>query len=323
MKRKWLMMFLCICTVAMAGCGKKESSSTVAADAGQEETTASAESTKSEETEESALPENAGNYEKEALPDFITDLVKAEDTSYENPAPVGTWVEIGADDSPVYTNLDYDITKALYIRVNKVTRMSDDPDYVNDFLDEYEAENEGDNEFSELGRKVYTYPESDFYLVDYELYIPDHFADKDLWIPQDHAVIDSSGDSITVQHGIRALTVPEDTDATTYPGRHITGKGYFNLLSQKEDTDLGVCRWEIPSMPDGVAYSLINNPDYKPGAASYSDGAPYIYVYSKELPESMDAYLALVADEEADTTADEENAEVSEEQEALEESADN
>lgn len=309
MKRKWLMVFLCLCAVTVAGCGKKEETADSTVATAVTEENVSADKTESSELEDIGLPAEAGNYEKEALPDFITDLVKAEDTSYENPAPVGTWVEIGADDSPVYTNLDYDITKALYIRVNKVTRMSDDPDYVNDFLDVYEAENEGDNEFSELGRKVYTYPESNFYLVDYELYIPDHFADKDLWIPQDHAVIDSSGDSITQVHGVRALTVSEDTDATTYPGRHITGKGYFNLLSQKEDTDLGVCRWEIPSMPDGVASTLVNNPNYKPGAASYSDGAPYIYVYSKELPESMDAYLALVADEEADTTADGETAE--------------
>ena len=310
MKRKWLMVFLCICTVAMAGCGKKESESTVAANAGQEETTASAESAQSADTEESVLPENAGVYEKEALPDFITDVVKAEDTSYENPVPLGTWVEIGKDDSPVYTNLDYEVTKACYLRVNKVTDIAEDTDYVNDFLDAYEAANEEDNEFSAFGRKYYTGGNYNFYLVDFEYYIPSHFADDSVWLPQYQEIADAAGDNIGGSSGIRWLHMPDDTDTTTYPGTHIVAKGYFQFINKQDiDTGLSNARWEVPSMPDGVAYTLVNNPDYKPGASSDSISSPYIYVYSKELPESMDAYLALVADEEADTAVDGETAE--------------
>lgn len=99
-------------------------------------------------------------YLKEDVSDLIKTYRKLEDTTFDNPAQIGEWIEL--------TKRDKDgIWKAYYIKINKVTSYEEDSDYVENSKKEYNPYKYESGDVLKL--------DNNLYVVDYSIYFPSHF----------------------------------------------------------------------------------------------------------------------------------------------------
>lgn len=108
--------------------------------------------------------EESKGYKKEIVKDLIGEYITFDETSFDKPAPIGTWVEATAKDK-----LDDARWEALYVRVDKVTNYNDDMKYVEKCINDNET-------YGSKGR-FYNYAKLNetLYIVDYSVYVPSHF----------------------------------------------------------------------------------------------------------------------------------------------------
>lgn len=210
------------------------------------------------------LNEEYEGYQKQVFSDSFYEVLDSVNTSYDESAPAGTWVEISA--------LDKDGTyKALYICIDKVSCYSDVPDYVEFCINE----NDTYSEISSFDRTRYM--DNGLYVVDYEVYVPEHFEDhiENLTIQP----VSQTGEKIsdTSSAKVEKLYTCEDDGIYLEAGSYYTLCGYYHLAQEYQNMDRSEYCFLIDCPPDGTKFST---GEYSP--------------YDREIPDEQNrAYLSL------------------------------
>lgn len=249
MKRILLIAMMLI----LAGCGANESSNDTSVRHEQEDASTSVESSDDANDEKVEIGggdtvEEFTDYGKEEIPEFITDVIQSEDTSKENPAPIGQWVEVaGMDDDSVY--------KAYYIRVTNVVLYKDDPEYISKCIDEHDKFR---IEWAD-GKDIDIVPFDEDWivpldyknigLVEYEVYYPKHFENESIWA----SFYPSIGDEYSALSGNTIFNLWTEADNIRF---NVGEKSYKRGLFEKSHK----LEWEdgldgymyMDTLPDGT-----------------------------------------------------------------------
>lgn len=241
MKKILVVMLVCALSFSISACGSKKEASEEKSKTSEESTADKKKETKKEETKKEDTT-------KDSSAD-VADAVNMEDSS-ATPAKLNQWMK-----TTLYSTVDK-LYHTVYIRMTKITTMSDDADYVNKAIETHNSFEEG---YKTIDMNELKLPaDVELCVLDYEVMIPAEFPPNEYGLTEPKISftaknIDGGGipsaDGTTSYIGLGSGDFLNITDSEQKyePGNTYPMRGYFAMVKGFKDYNI-----TSNSYPDGT-----------------------------------------------------------------------